>query len=315
MDDPEEAFEFSWPSGNNRNRVSLPIYKTTLEVDFEKVRHFRGSVDFSRLHAFQTNTTDLMVNPKDDTKDSFSVSCSEKISKKYDAMSELRDTLGDVNLRDSAVYTNDNSDAKRLRDVDKISHLKDRLETNSDVKAMELVEWTTNPETSYRCILKFRQERSTDSSSLTQKKEANEQPVVVDELEDFHRVSFSPEVLVFSAVEDNHRDELENVITNYKINLNFCYNSKNLTPLHLAAQLGFTQCIHVLLKHGANVNCLNSDNRSPLYMAFCGQNFECAILLIESGADIQQFTAQKLKEFENAKKISQTCYRSFLAEV
>lgn len=304
MDDPEEVFEFSpAPSGFSRHSVSLPICNTatTLHVTPGRFSSCRSSVDFSQLHTMNT-PSGLM------DKESSRFSRRKKIFEKCDVWSKLETRANESDLK-PADHTNDNK--KPWQNIDKITD----SEVNPTTKDSDILEWTANPEKCYRCILSFKQERSSDSTSLNMKNTTNHQPLVVHDLEDCQRISFSPEVLVFSAVENNLQDELEAILTNSKIELDFCFNSKNLTPLHLTAQLGFTQCAQVLLKYGCNVNCLNSDNHSPLYLAFTRQHYECAILLIEAGADIQQFTAQKINEFKTARKISQTYKRTFVTDV
>nr|XP_023015945.1 transient receptor potential channel pyrexia [Leptinotarsa decemlineata] len=59
------------------------------------------------------------------------------------------------------------------------------------------------------------------------------------------------------------------------------------SALHLAAYAGKSECLKVLLGHGANVNIWdNSQQITPLHCAAGGGNLDCLKLLIDSGADV-----------------------------
>lgn len=294
MDEPEEVFEFSpmAASGFSRHRMSLPICSNTLRVTPGRFSSCRSSLDFSRHYR---RPSGLM-----DEKTSGAHTCRDQIFEKFDVWKKM-----ETRANESDMEPADNSNDIPCKNTKRISY------SNTDREHSDISEWTANPEKCYRCILSFKQERSSDCTHRTN----SHQPLVVHDLEDYQRVSLTPNMSVFSAVEKNLKDELEGILKNCKIDLNLFYNSEKLTPLHLAAKLGFTQCAQVLLKYGSNVNCLNSDNHSPLFLAFTRQHYECAILLIEAGADIQQFTAQKITEFRHAKKIIRTHKRKFVTDV
>ncbi|KXJ22913.1 Protein phosphatase 1 regulatory subunit 27 [Exaiptasia diaphana] len=128
------------------------------------------------------------------------------------------------------------------------------------------------------------------------------------------RVRFPADVLVFACVLENLSEDLELVLRYSNVDLNAYLNARDLSPLHVAALLGNTECIQVLLRYGANVHCLDNSGHSPLYKAFSGHHFECAVLLIEHGANINHFTRQKIKEVERLKKKSKLYKRDDLED-
>ena len=87
-------------------------------------------------------------------------------------------------------------------------------------------------------------------------------------------------------------------------------DEEGFSPLHRAAQLGFTEAVELLLAHGANVNLKSKTNLTPLYFAVQSGNFECASCLIEHGADESEikdgFTDTKLPDFKGYSRTSRT---------
>ena len=57
------------------------------------------------------------------------------------------------------------------------------------------------------------------------------------------------------------------------------------TPLHLAAYIGKTAAIQLLLSSGASVHAQNCDGQTPLFEAAAAGHREAAELLLQSGAN------------------------------
>lgn len=63
--------------------------------------------------------------------------------------------------------------------------------------------------------------------------------------------------------------------------------NKRNTALHLAAEDDFADCVKALIEAGANVNARNADDQTPLHVACLTQSIETVELLIKHGADVK----------------------------
>lgn len=64
-----------------------------------------------------------------------------------------------------------------------------------------------------------------------------------------------------------------------------CRDKEGRTPLHLAANKGYDECVRLLLRAGANVDARTNDGRTALYRAAANGDRRIVELLIEMGAD------------------------------
>ena len=204
-----------------------------------------------------------------------------------------------------------------FNDIDKLTSFKKkhRLDCFSREKNQALKEWTTSPRNFYKCILKHRQNKLPCNHFAMFTKEELRFRGSKSAAESSRKVSFPPEVLVFSAIEENMFGELVDILRSNKIDINLCKNSRGLTLLHRAVQLGSVDCVRILINHTADVNIRDSSNFPALDLAIRARQFECAVLLIEAGADIAEYTRQRLQEYENTQLLSKSCYRSFEVNV
>lgn len=62
--------------------------------------------------------------------------------------------------------------------------------------------------------------------------------------------------------------------------------SKRNTALHLAAEDDFSDCVKALIEAGADVNARNADQQTPLHVACLSQSIETVDLLIKHKADV-----------------------------
>ena len=67
-------------------------------------------------------------------------------------------------------------------------------------------------------------------------------------------------------------------------------------PLHIAAALGCSGGVQVLLQHGADVNARNRDGAdTPLHLAAFAGHLQCVILLLQANADRGAVNSDGLK--------------------
>ena len=70
-------------------------------------------------------------------------------------------------------------------------------------------------------------------------------------------------------------------------NVNASTAKSHSTPLHLAAaQASHTSCVHILVMHGADVNCGDSSGNTPLHIASRKGNKESVEILLQAGANL-----------------------------
>ncbi|EGB11361.1 hypothetical protein AURANDRAFT_16302, partial [Aureococcus anophagefferens] len=64
-------------------------------------------------------------------------------------------------------------------------------------------------------------------------------------------------------------------------------------PLHTATLQGFTACLHVLLRAGADVNAQGYDGLTALHQACHSGNVDAAKLIIAAGANLEARTRSR----------------------
>lgn len=197
---------------------------------------------------------------------------------------------------------------KWFNDIDKLTSFKakHRFEIFSKEKKEAIIEWTSSPKKFYKCILKCRQKQLPRNGYRSTKREGDSS---------VKKVSFPADVLLFSAIEENAAGELIEIIRTHDVDVNLCRNARGLPPLHRAVQRGAVDCVQALLSHAADVSLRDSKNRRAINLALSMRQFECIVLLIESGASVEEYTKQRLQEYEDVQVLSKSCYRAFEAHV
>lgn len=67
----------------------------------------------------------------------------------------------------------------------------------------------------------------------------------------------------------NHFRALEKILSLFKNNEDLQINAKNhknKTPLHIACEFGYEECIRLLIEHGADVNLKDINKNTPLHL-------------------------------------------------
>lgn len=92
------------------------------------------------------------------------------------------------------------------------------------------------------------------------------------------------------AVKSGRTDDLKQILENVdsKVDINTVFGEPNWTALHYAANLGYTDCIEVLIKYGANQHARSKFGFTPLRIAVdeTGKPSTKSIaILLASGSD------------------------------
>ena len=64
-----------------------------------------------------------------------------------------------------------------------------------------------------------------------------------------------------------------------------CALQNGATPLHLAAERGMAEAVHLLIRHGAEVNAQRSNGQTALFEAAFSGCIDAAKALLQHGAD------------------------------
>lgn len=290
----EEGIEYtSLPAHKTKGAQSITLPLNMPVVESEKLCFRRKGDQSSPSFKHQVNSSnadDSKVSLVGSHKDGQENAASESV----EGLNDIRSTAG-----------------KWFNDIDKLTSFKakHRLEIFSREKKENVREWTSSPKKFYKCILKCRQKQLSSNGFRTTKREGTDSRLRKK------KVSFPADVLLFSAIEENACSELIEIIRNHKVDVNLCKNARGLPPLHRAVQRGAIDCVKALLSHSADVNLRDSTNCPAINLAISMRQFECIVLLIESGASVEEYTTQRLQEYEDVQILSKSCYRSFEADV
>ncbi|XP_028407031.1 uncharacterized protein LOC114529421 [Dendronephthya gigantea] len=96
-------------------------------------------------------------------------------------------------------------------------------------------------------------------------------------------MEWEPISALFTAATEDDLVELERILQEFEIELNFLGPS-GISPLHTAALTGSTRAVQLLINSGAKVDFLDDNKRTSLEIALLAGNFDCAAMLIENGA-------------------------------
>lgn len=86
--------------------------------------------------------------------------------------------------------------------------------------------------------------------------------------------------------------------SNKTINLNS--KSKQSTALHMAAENGYTECVQILLHAGSSHSVVNDKNQTPLHLAAKAQCAESVEILLELGAEVNALDIDKRTALHSA---------------
>ncbi|KAL1505633.1 hypothetical protein ABEB36_005154 [Hypothenemus hampei] len=98
-----------------------------------------------------------------------------------------------------------------------------------------------------------------------------------------HQLDSSGKTSMHLAAELGHTDCLQILITTKGANIDYQTKEKQQTPLHFAAQKCHQNCVDVLLEHNASANLADYRHQTPLHLAAKSQSNECMKLLLQKG--------------------------------
>lgn len=96
-------------------------------------------------------------------------------------------------------------------------------------------------------------------------------------------LEWEPVSALFTAIAEDDLDEMDKILQEYEIELNFL-GTTGISFLHTAALIGSTKALQLLLNSGAQIDYEDINNRTSLEISLLAGNFDCAALLIENGA-------------------------------
>lgn len=96
-------------------------------------------------------------------------------------------------------------------------------------------------------------------------------------------MEWDPISALFTAATEDDLPELERILLEFEIELNFL-GPAGISLLHTAALVGSTRALQLLLNSGAEIDFQDSNNQTSLEIALLAGNFDCAALLIQNGA-------------------------------
>lgn len=137
--------------------------------------------------------------------------------------------------------------------------------------------------------LKHERSNSLPESSILSQLDLNYHSIFPtrNELVKTRSVTFHPETICLNAAADNDYKELEDILKNDTVDINY-KNSTGLTMVHHAAASGSFECLKILIENEVEVNITDDRNSTPLDLAIRGGFFECALLLIDAGARVEK---------------------------
>lgn len=79
---------------------------------------------------------------------------------------------------------------------------------------------------------------------------------------------------------------LNELLVDKRINIDARTRIEKYTALHLAAENGYSDCLQILLKNGANVDALSEKKQTPLYLACKMAYLDCVEILLKHDATV-----------------------------
>ena len=132
---------------------------------------------------------------------------------------------------------------------------------------------------------------SSSSSSYSSCDEESDSSSFSSDSSTKHSVKFSVNTLFKHFLKENDHVQLEELLRNNVIPGLDKLDSKGLSPIHWAVINGFTECVCILVKYGADIEKQDPHGWTALHAAVAINNLDCVKTLIELNANIFALTS------------------------
>lgn len=102
------------------------------------------------------------------------------------------------------------------------------------------------------------------------------------------------------AADKGYTECLKLLLARSNETINLKSNSKQSTALHMAAENGYTECVQILLHTGASHSVVNDKNQTALHLAAKAQCAESVEILLELGAEVNALDIDKRTALHSA---------------
>lgn len=102
------------------------------------------------------------------------------------------------------------------------------------------------------------------------------------------------------AAEKGYTECLKLILAKSNKTINLNSKSKQSTALHMAAENGYTECVQILLHTGSTHSVVNDKKQTPLHLAAKAQCAESVEILLELGAEVNALDIDKRTALHSA---------------
>jgi hypothetical protein len=99
------------------------------------------------------------------------------------------------------------------------------------------------------------------------------------------------EIHIFNACFQGHHEELQRIMRQSKLNVNWAEPDTGATAAYAAAQTGHARCLSLLIQHNADLSKANKQGAAPIHKACEYGRDACLEVLLDNGVDADQPTA------------------------
>jgi ankyrin repeat protein len=91
---------------------------------------------------------------------------------------------------------------------------------------------------------------------------------------------------MFNATLENHCEELQKILYQLGLDVDWASPDTGATAAHAATQEGNDKCLSMLIDHGANMSKVDDKGWAPIHAASKNGGYACIEVLVDAGADL-----------------------------